>query len=228
MSGDEPQATETQTAGGSSRHAARIAVLTIGHGSQTVDAFLARLRQAGATAVADVRSTPYSRRNPQFDRETLQRTLQAAGIAYVHLGDMLGGRPRDRGFYCDGVADYERMAQAPEFRDGLDRVVAGARTYRIALMCAERDPTTCHRCLLVGRALTERGVGVRHLVDDGVLTQSQIEDALLALAGRSGEDLFAPRAERLALAYRRQARRHAFAEPPAAAAARPIAPPSRR
>ncbi|RAI42829.1 DUF488 domain-containing protein, partial [Rhodoplanes roseus] len=128
-------------------------------------------------------------------------------------GDALGGRPRDRSFYCEGVADYERMAQAPEFRAGLDRVVGGAGKYRIALMCAERDPLTCHRCLLVGRALAARGVGVRHVVDDGTLTQSQIEDALLALAGHAGEDLFAPRSERLALAYRAQGRKHAFEEP---------------
>ncbi|NVO14992.1 MAG: DUF488 domain-containing protein [Rhodoplanes sp.] len=193
---------------------APVEVLTIGHSAHSAEAFVALLRRAGITAIADVRSSPWSRQNPQFNREPLQKSLQENGIAYAHLGDALGGRPRETSFYCDGVADYERMAQAPGFLDGLDRVIAGAQKYRIALMCAERDPLTCHRCLLVGRALAERGVHVRHVLDDGALVpQSEIEETLLALSGRAGDDLFAPRAERLALAYRAQARKHAFATP---------------
>ena len=75
---------------------------------------------------------------------------------YVFLGKELGGRPNKRRFYCDGVADYKKMAQASEFKKGLDRVIEGAKKYRIALMCSERDPSDCHRCLLVGRALATR------------------------------------------------------------------------
>ena len=108
-------------------------------------------------AVADVRSSPYSRHSPHFSRDELRAELRSEGISYVFLGNELGGRPKDRRFYCEGVADYEKMAQTPEFKTGLDRVIEGARKYRIALMCSEHDPLDCHRCLLVGRALAQRG-----------------------------------------------------------------------
>ena len=190
-------------------------VLTIGHSGHSPERFVALLQGAGATAVADVRSMPWSRRHPQFGREHLSATLRGAGIAYVYLGEELGGRPHSREFYRDGVADYEMMARTDRFHRGLDRVLAGAARYRIALMCAEHDPLDCHRCLLVARALTERRVDIGHVMSDGTVTpQVAIEDRLLALAGSDAADLFAPRAERLAAAYRTRGRRFAFRDPP--------------
>jgi uncharacterized protein (DUF488 family) len=189
-------------------------VLTIGHSAHSPERFVALLQGAGATAVADVRSMPWSRRHPQFGRERLSETLRGAGIAYVFLGEELGGRPRSREFYRDGVADYEMMARTDTFLRGLDRVLAGAARYRIALMCAEHDPLDCHRCLLVARALADRRVDIGHVTsDDTVVTHAAIEDRLLALAGSDAADLFAPRVERLAAAYRARARRFAFTEP---------------
>ena len=135
------------------------------------------------------------------------------GISYVFLGKELGGRPSESESYCEGVADYERMAEAPAFKKGLDRVIEGSKKYRIALLCSERDPLDCHRCLLVGRALAERGIGVSHILDDGrVVSHAEIEDKLLEITGRNANDLFAPRAERLAAAYRERARKVAFVE----------------
>ena len=99
------------------------------------------------------------------NRDDLQARLRSKGVSYVFLGKELGGRPRENKFYCDGVADYEKMAQADDFNKGIDRVVDGAQKYRIALMCSERDPMDCHRCLLVGRALAQRGVHVKHILD---------------------------------------------------------------
>jgi hypothetical protein len=106
------------------------------------------------------------------------------------------------------------MAQAPEFGEGPDRVIEGAKKYRIALMCSERDPLDCHRCLLVARALAQRGVRVNHILDDGdIVSHSEIEDTLLCLSGGDADDLFAPRPERLASAYRERARKVAFSKP---------------
>ena len=102
--------------------AAAFDLLTIGHSNQPADRFIALLRNAGVTAVADVRSVPFSRRFPWFSAKALAERLAHEGIAYLPLGDALGGRPRDPELYCDGVADYEAMAAAPEFRAGLDRV----------------------------------------------------------------------------------------------------------
>jgi uncharacterized protein (DUF488 family) len=94
------------------------------------------------------------------------------------------------------------------------RVVEGARKYRIALMCSEREPLECHRCLLVGRALAERGVQVNHILGDGsIVSHTTIEETLLERSGESAEDLFASRAERLAMAYREQGRKVAYAKP---------------
>jgi uncharacterized protein (DUF488 family) len=189
-------------------------VLTIGHSTHPWESFVALLRSARVTAVADVRSSPYSRRFPQFNRDDLSEELRLDGIAYVFLGKELGGRPSERKFYCDGAADYEKMAQTIEFGKGLDRVIEGAKKYRVALMCSERDPMDCHRCLLVSRALAQRGVRVSHILDVGKVTShAEIEDRLLKLAGQSADDLFAPRAERLATAYREHARKVAFEEP---------------
>jgi len=189
-------------------------ILTVGHSSHSPERFIALLRGAGVTAVADVRSAPYSRHAPQFNRDPLRDDLGRAAIAYVFLGRELGGRRAQHEFYADGVADYEKMAQAPAFAEGLERVIEGAQSHRIALMCSERDPLTCHRCLLVGRALKERGARVSHLLDSGeCVSHSAIEDELLARTGRTGDDLFAPRDERLAAAYREHARKVAFAQP---------------
>jgi uncharacterized protein (DUF488 family) len=189
-----------------------LTVLTIGHSDHSLERFIPLLRTAGVTAVADVRSSPYSRRQPQFNRERLAESLRDDGISYVFLGRELGGRPADPGFFCEGVADYERMAKADEFDRGIDRVVEGARRYRIALMCAEHDPLDCHRCLLVGRALAERGVPIGHILRDGaILPNAEIEERLLRLAHRGADDLFIPRAGRLAAAYRDRALKVAYA-----------------
>jgi uncharacterized protein (DUF488 family) len=191
---------------------AALTVFTIGHSTHPVERFIALLRGANVTAVADVRTSPYSRRAPQFNQDALQAALRDAAMTYVFLGKELGGRPADPGLYCEGVADYEKMAQQPAFKEGLDRVVNGAGTFRIALMCSERDPMTCHRCLLVSRALTRRGVLVNHILDNGdLLSHAVVEDRLLERAGRGGDDLFAAREDRLAMAYREWGRKVAYA-----------------
>ena len=183
-----------------------VKVLTIGHSTLSYERFLELLRRANVTAVADVRTAPYSRQFPQFNREVLSNELRVDGIAYVFLGKELGGRPSEHQFYCDGVADYERKSRTAKFGKGLERVIEGAKKYRIALMCSERDPLDCHRCLLVGRDLAQRGVRVSHILSDGrVVSHAEIEDKLLELSGRNTDDLFAPRAERLAVAYRERA-----------------------
>src|SRR5690349_15744400 len=181
-------------------------LFSIGHSNHSIDRFLELARGAGITAIADVRSTPASRRYPWFNQARLAPRLAAEGIAYVPLGDALGGRPRDQHLYRDdGVADYDAMARTEEFRAGLDRVADGMRRYRVCLMCAEREPRDCHRGLLVARALTERGLAIGHVLADATVEPHvHTEERLLALAGAS-TDLFADRDQRLAAAYARRA-----------------------
>jgi uncharacterized protein (DUF488 family) len=187
-------------------------VLTIGHSSHAIEHFLALLRGAGVTALADVRSMPHSRHVPQFNHDALKATLRDAGIAHVYLGRELGGRPQNREHYRDGVADYEKIAAGETFQAGLRRVLDGAATHRVALMCAEQHPLDCHRCLLVGRALAARGARVRHVLPDGTLTtQAEMAAEVLRRTGRGKADLFMSPEQRLAAAYREYARKVAFA-----------------
>ena len=161
------------------------------------------------TAIADVRSVPFSRRFPWFSSRTLAERLHSKGIAYVMVGDTLGGRPANPALYRDGIADYEAMAGTAEFRAGLDRVIAEMGQHRLCLMCSEREPLDCHRCLLVGRVtgtarLCDRPYSGRRL-DRAPFRHRRAPPGRPAARGR--RDLFGDRESRLAEAYRRRARR---------------------
>jgi uncharacterized protein (DUF488 family) len=190
-------------------------LFSIGHSNIPAERFLVMLQNAGVNAVADVRSMPYSRRLPWFSQKTLAASLSAAGIGYAAMGDALGGRPRDDSLYRDGVADYEAMAAQTDYQAGLGRLLDAAARSRVCVMCAEREPLDCHRCLLVARSLAERGLVVGHILHDGAIEpHAATEQRLLTLGGRSveqGRDLFASgQRERLAAAYRRRAHAVAF------------------
>jgi hypothetical protein len=146
-------------------------------------------------------------------------------MAYLPYGKALGGRPRDGDLYCDGIADYEAMARQPDFVAAMDGLLADAErcrakaraTGRLCLMCAEREPLDCHRCLLVARALAARGMTIGHILHDGTIEpHAATEERLLQLDSDCGDlfvtgNLFATRlGERLAAAYRRRARAVAY------------------
>lgn len=191
-------------------------IFTVGHSTQSYSSFLDSFVHYGVTAIADVRSVPFSRYTPQFNQSRLKEQLAWDGIAYVYLGDTLGGRPNDKSLTTDGIADYTKMANSPEFRRGLDRVIAGNHNYTIALMCAERDPIDCHRCLLVGRALHGHGFSVAHILGTGdIRLQTDIEEQLIKLARQdpAQADLFASDRELLNKAYETHARKVALREP---------------
>jgi uncharacterized protein (DUF488 family) len=190
-------------------------LFSIGHSNISAERFLAMLRGADVNEIADVRSTPHSRFCPWFSQKPLAATLSAAGIGSVVMGEALGGRPRDDRLYCGGVADYEAMAIQSDYATGLDRLLEAAARSRICLLCAEREPLDCHRCLLVARSLAERGVAVGHILHDGLIEAHVATEQRLLALDRNGVpetcDLFASgHRERLAAAYRRRARAVAF------------------
>ena len=193
-------------------------VLTIGHSNHALDVFAALLLRHGVTLVADVRSAPYSRFNPHFNRKSLDTALCGRGIGYLFLGQALGGRPADRTCYEDGRVRYDRVARTSLYRDGIERVVQGSADQRIALMCAEKEPLDCHRTLLVGRSLIERSVAVAHILADGTLEPHDAAmDRLLDSMKLPGADLFRSRdaaiEEALALRERRIVRTDGPAKP---------------
>jgi uncharacterized protein (DUF488 family) len=186
-------------------------LFSIGHSNIPADRFVGMLRSAGVNAIADVRSSPASRRFPWFSGKNLAPRLQADGIAHMPFGDSLGGRPRDPALYRDGVADYGKMVQQPEFCAGLDRLLNVASQHRVCLMCAEREPLDCHRCLLVSRALVERALTIGHILHDGTIEpHTATEERLLADSGPDADLFVTGQSERLAAAYRRRYRAVAY------------------
>lgn len=188
---------------------------TVGHSNHTIVAFITLLRTHDVTAVADVRSQPYSRFHPQFNREILQRELKEAGIVYLFLGKELGARSVDPACYADGRVQYRRLAQTALFRSGLERVREAMADHRVCLMCAEKEPLDCHRTLLVSRELQAIGIPVVHILADGSLEpHGRAEERLMALYGLAQGDLFAAAdADPLEEAYRKREEEIAYVKP---------------
>jgi uncharacterized protein (DUF488 family) len=169
------------------------AIKTIGHSNHAIERFVGLLKAGSVALLVDVRSTPYSRRFPQFGRERLAKALAEAGIDYVWQGDVLGGKPQQGG-------SYSELAERPAFKDAIGRLIERAEGTTLCLMCAEKEPLDCHRTVLVSRRLAERGAAVTHLLADGrTRPHAEIEEALLAKS--AGPDLFEDRGQRLARAW---------------------------
>jgi uncharacterized protein (DUF488 family) len=194
-------------------------ILTVGHSNHELPVFLALLLGAEIKVLADVRSHPFSRRLPEFNRSYLEHALPEHGLAYVFLGDLLGGRPSSTALYDpDGRVNYERVRETAAFQQGLDRLLAEAERGSAAMMCSEEDPLDCHRGLMITPALIERGVRPLHRRKDGRLeTTAEMEARLLEESGEGPKldlPLFPPteeeQREALASAYRWMAQRKAF------------------
>ena len=187
-------------------------VFTIGHSTHPQERFIALLRQHGMTALCDVRSKPYSRMNPQFNREELKEALLAQGVEYRFLGKELGARSDDPNCYENGKVQYDRLAETELFKYGLKRVLRGMRDdFRIALMCAEKEPLECHRTILVARHLVALGVTVEHILADGSLENHDVALSRLArMINLREPDLVHSREQLIADAYRKQGERIAY------------------
>lgn len=188
-------------------------ILTIGHSNHSFETFLEMLRRHQVRLAADVRSTPYSRRHPQFNREKLQAALPEQGVDYAFFGEELGARPQDASCYEHGRVSYARLADRAAFRAGIDRLIQQANSDRIAIMCAEKEPLECHRTLLVAPALEAFGVTVTHINSDGALESHH--DAMLRLLNKLGmprADLFHAEDELMRAALRRQEAKIAYIE----------------
>jgi uncharacterized protein (DUF488 family) len=163
----------------------RLTVYTVGHSNLSEDQFLALLSQHGVELVVDVRSAPYSRFTPHFNRESLRLMLIAAGIQYAYAGEKLGGRPTDPGCYRHGAlpepgadylqeVDYVAVEQRDWYQAGIQRLCDLAREQRSVVMCSEENPHICHRHHLIGRTLLNQGVEVLHIRQGGELTEATV------------------------------------------------------
>ncbi len=189
------------------------AIYTIGHSNHPIEKFIDLLKQHDITTIGDVRSAPYSRFNPQFNTKSLAASLKKAGIAYVFLGEELGARPQDTACYDNGRVDFDRLAERDKFKSGIDRVLTGSEEYRLALMCAEKEPLDCHRTILVCRNLKAQGVSIKHILADGSLEDQRDTEARLLKATGCERDLFdqsASDSETIEKAYAKRAREIAY------------------
>ena len=189
-------------------------LFTIGHSNRGGEEFIALLTEYNITAVADVRSSPYSSRNPQFNKDVLREALKEKHIDYVFLGEELGARRIERECYDGAVASYELIAKSPLFQSGINRIRRGLESHRIALMCAERDPLTCHRAILVCQYL-KSDQRIEHILDHQESEEhSKAEMRLLKLVGLSSNDLFYSVPELIEQAYELQGAKIAYRAKP--------------
>lgn len=179
------------------------AVFTIGHSTHTTEHFIGLLKKHAITAVADVRSNPYSRMSSQFNREALSGVLRSHQIDYVYLGKELGARPADRSAYADGKVRYELLSRTDLFQSGITRVLDGADRHRLALMCAERDPLECHRSVLIARLLMSKSTAIHHILPDGgIESHEALVERMLQKLNKGSGDMFSSNEQLVADAYR--------------------------
>ncbi|HIJ71496.1 MAG TPA: DUF488 domain-containing protein [Planctomycetes bacterium] len=195
-------------------------LFTIGHSNHSLDNFLELLLAHHISAVADVRSIPYSKYSPQFNKDELKSALKNANINYMFLGRELGASRTEDGCYIEGKAKYDQIAQLPAFRHGLDKVLHEAQRNRVALMCSESDPITCHRTILVCRELKRicPDLEITHILADGTREQQHRSEERLVNLHKLQPELFGDLTSMSGLiekAYDLQAEKIAYKKVPA-------------
>jgi len=155
---------------------------TIGHSNHSLETFLDILAHHHINCIIDLRSSPYSRHNHQFNRETLKTDLEINEIEYVYMGDRLGARYENKDLYFDdGKVDFDKVKELPSFIEGIENVISKLKKgLNISLMCAEKDPFNCHRFVLVSRALSKKEMSIEHiLANKSTVSQEELEKRLI-------------------------------------------------
>ncbi len=155
-------------------------IYTVGHSNYKFDTFLEIILAHGIQIIVDVRSAPYSKYCPQFNKEVIEKPLLSKGIKYLFLGKELGARPSDSNRYIHGRVSFDLLKDSGEFREGISRLKEGVKKNCVlALMCSEKDPISCHRTILISRVLNDEGVQVNHILSDSeCCNQTDIEEKL--------------------------------------------------
>ena len=180
-------------------------IFTIGYAGFRVDEFVDALNYHNVSAVIDVRSVPFSRYHPEYDAPVISKTLETRNICYRHFPREFGANQQDKSFYHpNGYMDFEKFAKSEQFKDGVNKILDAMNDYVIALMCAEKDPITCHRAILAARAFHKLGINVIHIMPYcEEITHQELEIRLLDkyCPEMIHEELFA--SDWLSEAYRR-------------------------
>ena len=160
----------------------KIEIYTLGHSNYPFDKFIEILKKYDINCVVDIRSTPYSKYNTQYNKEFLHETLKNLGYTYIYMADEFGAKRRTRNSYNDeGYADFDKVILEEDFKKGIERLKVGcAKNYKIVLLGAMQEPIRCPRAILLGRELIKEGFNVKHIMHEGDLkTQDELEEQLL-------------------------------------------------
>src|SRR5215467_7420450 len=164
-------------------------IYSIGHSTRDGTEFIDLLRAHQIAILADIRTIPGSRRNPQFNREELSEALQRAGIKYAHLPRLgglrksIGARSPNQAWRNASFRGYADYMQTDEFEEGLGELLKLASRGPMAMMCAEAVPWRCHRSL-VSDALLARGISVQHITGRGQASPHQMTPFASVRAGK--------------------------------------------
>ena len=165
-------------------------IYSIGHGNKKFEEFLKELSSFNIKYLIDVRTSPYSKYNPQYNRELLKNNLESVNITYVYMGDNLGGLPSDRSCYVEGKVSYELIKDKDFFKEGLVRLInAYEKDINIAVMCSESKPEECHRSKLIGQELLKKNITLQHITEEDK-TKDQLTVMNELTKGKGVVDLF--------------------------------------
>lgn len=186
-------------------------LFTIGYSSFSIKSFIEILSKYNITAIADVRSSPYSRFKPEFVLKNIKKILSENNIAYIFLGDLCSARIDSPECYGNGKVNFKLIEKHEKFAMCLNRIKEGMKDYRIALMCAEKDPITCHRTILICRNLRSPSIKIRHILENGSIEEhADTEKRLMRLYKLDQSDMYRSEVMRLEEAYDLQGDKIAF------------------
>ena len=156
-------------------------IFTIGYAGFEIDHFIKVIKEYQINSLIDVRSSPFSKYYSEYNKPLLQKTLQERGIIYRNYNREFGARQDDKMYYPNGYLDFSMFTRSMMFIEGMQKIIKAIPLgYRFVLMCSEKDPITCHRSIMIGKAFFNNGVSINHILSDGrIITQSEIETRLV-------------------------------------------------
>ncbi len=155
---------------------------TIGYGKSKREEFIAKLIKYRVKYLVDVRSSPKSSHNHDYDKESLENELKKNGISYEWLGDYIGGRSSNDELFVNNVISYEKLVETEKFKKGLELLKEIVAQNDVCIMCSEWNPMDCHRFMAISKKLSEEGYRIEHILSNGKhIKQENLELKLISL-----------------------------------------------
>lgn len=157
-------------------------IYTIGHSNYSLERLVEMIRFFNIDCVVDIRGTPYSKYNIQFNKEVIEESLKRTGFTYIYMAkEFAAKREKKASYNKEGYSDFEKVINEEDFKLGIERLKLGIKKgFKIVLLGAMQDPIRCHRSVLVGRELIKHGFNVKHILDDySLASQDDIDEMIL-------------------------------------------------